>query len=60
MEKLEIEMSTGDVTKSQMESCPHCSRTFFQGRLNLHLKSCKANKPMKKVAAKNLQPKQSR
>ncbi|KAL4506910.1 hypothetical protein ABPG72_001331 [Tetrahymena utriculariae] len=31
------------------EFCPHCNRKFFSGRLNLHLKSCKPNKPLKPI-----------
>ena len=34
--------------KVELESCPHCSRTFLPDRLKIHLKSCKADKPMKK------------
>lgn len=30
-----------------LESCPHCSRTFLPERLKIHLKSCKADKPLK-------------
>ena len=30
-----------------MEQCPHCGRTFLQGRLKIHLKSCKGGKPIK-------------
>ena len=37
------------INKSQMESCPNCGRKFFPGRLALHLKSCKKDKPMKKT-----------
>lgn len=32
--------------------CPNCSRTFFPDRLNMHLKSCKPDKPMKKAVGK--------
>ncbi|EAS01423.2 A C2HC-type zinc-finger protein (macronuclear) [Tetrahymena thermophila SB210] len=31
------------------EFCPNCNRKFFSGRLNLHLKSCKPNKPLKPI-----------
>ena len=31
-----------------LESCPHCSRTFLPERLKIHLKSCKADRPLKK------------
>jgi len=31
------------------EQCPNCSRKFFSGRLVLHLKSCKPNKPLKRL-----------
>ena len=30
-----------------MEQCPHCSRTFLEGRLKMHLKCCKGGKPIK-------------
>ena len=39
-----------------MESCPHCSRTFLQGRLEIHLRCCKPGKPMRKVAPKVTHP----
>jgi acetyl-CoA carboxylase beta subunit len=42
--------------QNQMESCPHCARTFMQGRLERHLKSCNATNPMKKLNMR--QPKQ--
>ncbi len=29
------------------ETCPNCSRQFFKGRLNLHLKSCRKERPFK-------------
>ena len=39
-----------------METCPNCGRKFFPGRLALHLKSCKKEKPMKIMKKKlNLQ-----
>lgn len=31
-----------------LESCPHCSRTFLPERLAIHLRSCKADRPLKK------------
>jgi len=30
-----------------MEQCPHCGRTFLEGRLKMHLKCCKGGKPIK-------------
>lgn len=35
------------VDDQELESCPHCSRTFLPERLKIHLKSCKAGKPLK-------------
>jgi hypothetical protein len=32
-----------------LESCPHCERTFLPERLQIHLRSCKADKPLKKL-----------
>lgn len=29
-------------------SCPHCNRTFLPERLEIHLRSCKADRPLKK------------
>ena len=31
-----------------LESCPHCTRTFRPESLAIHLRSCKADKPLKK------------
>ena len=31
-----------------LESCPHCSRTFRPAALAIHLRSCKADRPLKK------------
>ena len=31
-----------------LESCPHCNRTFLPERLEIHLRSCKADRPLKK------------
>jgi len=30
-----------------LSSCPHCERTFLPDRLEIHLRSCKADKPLK-------------
>ena len=27
--------------------CPHCERTFLPDRLDIHLRSCKKDKPLK-------------
>ena len=35
-----------------LETCPHCSRTFLSDRLQKHLKMCNAEKPFKKVGEK--------
>jgi hypothetical protein len=33
--------------ESEYEKCNNCNRNFFVGRLALHLKSCKPNRPFK-------------
>ena len=36
------------VEQKALVSCPHCSRTFLPERLEIHLRSCKAERPLKK------------
>lgn len=38
------------------EQCPHCNRKFFEGKLPLHLKSCKPGKLLKKKAPSKKEP----
>ena len=38
--------------------CPNCARTFLADRLQIHLKSCKAGKPLKMRAG--LEPKEEK
>ena len=49
--------------KVDLVSCPHCSRTFLPDRLKIHLKSCKADRPLKmrmkaEKRSQKMQPKQ--
>ena len=39
--------SNKNLMESEYEKCNNCCRNFFVGRLALHLKSCKPNKPFK-------------
>ena len=34
-----------------LESCQHCSRTFLPERLEIHQRSCKADRPLKRRTA---------
>ena len=36
-----------------LEACPHCNRTFLPRPLEIHLKSCKAGKPLKAPIARS-------
>lgn len=40
------------MNKDEMDKCPNCYRLFMQGRLLLHSKSCKYNKPLKMLNVK--------
>ena len=44
VDELVIKDSYQSYADEQMDKCPHCSRTFLQGRLSKHLKSCKGGK----------------
>lgn len=33
--------------------CPHCERTFLPDRLDIHLRSCKADRPLKAPLTKS-------
>lgn len=37
-----------------------CNRKFFAGRLALHLKSCKPNKPLKQIKKQISKPKETK
>ena len=41
------------LNKDEMDKCPNCNRLFMKGRLLLHLKSCKSNKPLKMLNFKS-------
>jgi hypothetical protein len=57
---LETEPEVVEVDTKALESCPHCSRTFLPERLKIHLKSCKAERPLKmRAQPKQAQPKQA-
>jgi len=30
-------------------ACPNCTRTFFEDRLKIHLRSCTSNRPAKRL-----------
>jgi hypothetical protein len=34
-----------------LEACPHCARTFLPDRLIIHLRSCRADSPQKRLFA---------
>ena len=44
VDELVIKDSYQSYADEQMDKCPHCSRTFLQGRLIKHLKSCKGGR----------------
>jgi hypothetical protein len=46
---LKVQLMMQEVVEEppNLESCPHCSRTFLPERLKIHLKSCKAERPLK-------------
>lgn len=48
----QIQTESDSKPEKSLIPCPNCSRTFFPDRLNIHLKSCKPGKPMKKTVGK--------
>jgi protein-arginine kinase activator protein McsA len=47
-----VSVYADDAVDLQYEQCPHCSRSFFQGKLKLHLKLCNPISPMLKSPRK--------
>jgi hypothetical protein len=46
----EINAAASAALNANMESCPHCGRTFANDRLAIHAKSCTAGNPARRVA----------
>lgn len=47
--KTQIDKANSIAASQGMVHCPHCARTFIEDRLSIHLKSCSADKPSRRV-----------
>ena len=43
------QQATQEFNQRALVACPHCGRTFFEDRLAIHLRSCRADAPAAKV-----------